>query len=522
MRKQTKIAAVVSAAALLALGASITSFAAERGTWMLVDGEWYCYDSYGDPYENTFCLSNGREYYVGDDGMLVRSQWVEDDGYYYFVNSAGEKITNDWRLTTPYDDEDAEEQWYYFQSNGRMAENKKLTIRGNTYFFDSEGTMLTGWVQVNDSDVSEGDADIATYDGDTYYCDESGARLEGAWVRTYAPEVDEEDADVDDEEYYYLKSNGEVATGRRNNISGQTYFFGEDGKMLYGWVAESTSSNGEYEMIWEYDDDEDGSYDVPLSAYYDTDVYFCGDEMDGHMKRNKWIKLWNNQDYGEDDEDNDEYWFYINSNGTFYIPSGSDATMQKMDFEDGEAENLDEVFTTDGDPFQGTEKRINSRTYLFDQNGQMIAGLVQREVNVGTEDAPNVVELMYYYGGDDDGEMKDGSVSIEDEVGETYRFYFATEENASDHYHDGAGVNGARSGRLYRQGLIVTAQDYRYEVKEVNIDGTDYEFIVNRSGSIQTSARDYEDDGDVVVPADNWTIETNSGAGALRGHIISR
>ena len=34
MRKQTKIAAVVSAAALLALGASMTSFAASKGTWM--------------------------------------------------------------------------------------------------------------------------------------------------------------------------------------------------------------------------------------------------------------------------------------------------------------------------------------------------------------------------------------------------------------------------------------------------------------------------------------------------------
>ena len=392
-----------------------------------------------------------------------------------------------------------------------MAENRKLTIRGNTYFFDSEGTMLTGWVQENGDDYSEGDADIATFDGKTYYCDESGARIEGAWVRTYAPEVDEEDADVDDEEYYYLKSNGEVATGRRNNISGQTYFFGEDGKMLYGWVAEKTDSNGEYEMIWGYDEDEDGSYDVPLSDYADTDVYFCGDEFDGHMKKDKWIKLWNNREYGEDDEDNDEYWFYINSNGTFYIPSDSDAApMQKIDFEDGEAEALDEVFTADGDLFQGTEKRINSRTYLFDQNGQMVAGLVQR------------AGLMYYYGGNDDGELKDGSISIEDEVGETYRFYFATEENASDHYHDNAGVNGARSGRLYRQGLIVTAQDYRYEVKEVNIDGTNYEFIVNRSGSIQTSARDYEDDGDVVVPAADWTIETSSGAGALRGHIISR
>ena len=54
MRKQTKIAAVVSAAALLALGASMTSFAAAKGTWMMVDGEWYCYDKNGDAYTNTF------------------------------------------------------------------------------------------------------------------------------------------------------------------------------------------------------------------------------------------------------------------------------------------------------------------------------------------------------------------------------------------------------------------------------------------------------------------------------------
>ena len=45
MRKQTKLVAVVSASALLALGASLTSFAASKGTWMMVDGEWYCYDT---------------------------------------------------------------------------------------------------------------------------------------------------------------------------------------------------------------------------------------------------------------------------------------------------------------------------------------------------------------------------------------------------------------------------------------------------------------------------------------------
>ena len=144
MRKQTKIAALVSATALLALGASITSFAAARGTWMLVDGEWYCYDSNGDPYEDTFCVSNGKDYYVGEDGMLVRSSWVDYDGDMYFVNSAGQKITSDWRLTTPYDDEDAEEEWYYFQASGKMATNKKIVYKGNTDFFNADGKMLTG------------------------------------------------------------------------------------------------------------------------------------------------------------------------------------------------------------------------------------------------------------------------------------------------------------------------------------------------------------------------------------------
>ena len=171
MRKQTKIAALVSATALLALGASITSFAAARGTWMLVDGEWYCYDSNGDPYEDTFCVSNGKDYYVGEDGMLVRSSWVDYDGDMYFVNSAGQKITSDWRLTTPYDDEDAEEEWYYFQSSGKMATGKKIVYKGSTYFFNSEGRMLTGWVTYDSDNAQNVDEANDFEDKMTFYAD---------------------------------------------------------------------------------------------------------------------------------------------------------------------------------------------------------------------------------------------------------------------------------------------------------------------------------------------------------------
>ena len=234
MRKQTKIAAVVSAAALLALGASMTSFAASKGTWMMVDGEWYCYDKNGDAYENVFCSSNGKEYYVGEDGQLVRSDWVDgDDGDKYFVNSSGAKITNDWRLTTPYDDDSADEEWFYFKSNGKRAENEKITYKGKTYYFDTDGIMLTGWVNTGDGTSAVNEA--TGYDADhTFYCDETGARVEGAWVKDVEPGTDDDDADADEYWYYLKKATGKLATGKQSTINGQIYLFNNEGQMQHG------------------------------------------------------------------------------------------------------------------------------------------------------------------------------------------------------------------------------------------------------------------------------------------------
>ena len=100
-----------------------------------MNGEWYCYDSNGDPYEDTFCVSNGKDYYVGEDGMLVRSSWVDYDGDMYFVNSAGQKITSDWRLTTPYDDEGClRRRVVLFPGFGKMATNKKIVYKGKHLF----------------------------------------------------------------------------------------------------------------------------------------------------------------------------------------------------------------------------------------------------------------------------------------------------------------------------------------------------------------------------------------------------
>ena len=40
----------------------------------------YCYDKNGDAYTNVFCSSNGKEYFVGDDGDVYYCG-DEDDGH---------------------------------------------------------------------------------------------------------------------------------------------------------------------------------------------------------------------------------------------------------------------------------------------------------------------------------------------------------------------------------------------------------------------------------------------------------
>ena len=490
MRKQTKIAALVSATALLALGASITSFAAARGTWMLVDGEWYCYDSNGDPYEDTFCVSNGKDYYVGEDGMLVRSQWVEDDGDYYFVNSAGQKITNDWRLTTPYDDEDAEEEWYYFQASGKMATNKKIVYKGNTYFFNADGKMLTGWVTADGDDVVNEENGI---DKDhTYYADETGARVEEDWIYTVEPSTAEDDADAD-YYYYYLLSSGKVASGKRNNIKGQTYLFDDQYRMLSGWVRGKVGSDGktEYESI----DGEDSSVVIENDSSENYTYYYCGGADDGHVKKDKWIKTWRPADTYEEDEDVDQFWYWIESDGKIYVPSTSDAekvAAEKWKLEDGELvikANYESV----------AKKKVNSKDYFFNENGEMLS-----EFLYVLEDSKDLKEGLYYFGGSDDGSMKTGAETIKDDNLDSFKFYFETKGE-----NKGVGITGNKSNKLYYMGHLVAAQDYRYqpvtiEVKEKVDDEyvmKNYTFIVNSNGTIQHSTVEYKEDGDVLIDA---------------------
>ena len=78
MRKQTKIVAVASAAALLAIGASMTSFAATG--WVEEDGQWYFYDKDGNKVEDEWKKSGDNWYWLDSEegGAMAVDKLIEE------------------------------------------------------------------------------------------------------------------------------------------------------------------------------------------------------------------------------------------------------------------------------------------------------------------------------------------------------------------------------------------------------------------------------------------------------------
>lgn len=486
MRKQMKIAAVVSATALLAIGASFTSMAAAKtGTWNLEDDGWYCYDKDGDVYENEFCLYEGKEYYVGDDGLMVTGEWVETEDGLFYIGEDGTKTINTWMDLIPEDgDEDDETERFYFGTKGKITTGKKV-IGGQTYYFNEDGEMLSGWVDTAAMDIAT--ANTAT--ADLIHTDENGARMASQWIKTFVPGTAEEDQEDATTYWYYIKSKGGVQTGRNLDINGETYFFGADGKMLYGWVKGT-------------DTDAD-SKDDTFVATADSDdflaaghMYFCGTKDQGYVKKNTWVKTWAPEDYADADDDNDQYWFWVDKNGVAFTATSTATTANAVTFVDGDIAK----FTTSNADHKIATKKINNKTYAFKENGQMWSGLVD-VAGIGVQ----------YFGESTDGAQKKGAVVIEDANEYEFKFFFG--EETKDGYVDGVAVTGQADGKLYDKGLLVTT-DNKYEVVELN----DVKYLIDADGDIRTSKKKYVNDSDVeILDATVANFKFNPNKGILKG-----
>ena len=484
MRKQTKVVAVASAAALLAIGGAMTSFAAQG--WVEEDGTWYYYDKDGNRVEDEWRKSGDNWFWLDSEegGAMATDKLIEDDDKTYYVDANGVMVTNTWVkvVNEDQDDEDdpAEYHYYYMQSNGKAYKGSgdkvsKKTIDGKQYAFDEDGIMLYGWVDADGTMVNDEDgwADATYYIGSW----EDGSMKTG-WQKISV--YDNTDDKEDDYDYWFnFKANGKKRVQLDNGSedtdatwknNGKYYHFDTCGVMVYEWYpTQNTTSNLHSASNWSY-------FNSP---------------EDGAKIVKGWFKVVGpNEDTSFKELDSE----------TFASVDGVKNEDARWYYNDGREEGL----------VAGKIKKIKGKYYGFrpddgEKGGAMLSGLCALEM-----DGENIIKVydddmdaddlddfldgvdagnytantyLYYFGnGDDedtDGAMKTGNVTVNLD-GETLQFKFRNNDGAESR---GRGVTGVEKG------------DYIYKFgKKIKADSEDKYILVHATGDINSTGTVTVDD----------------------------
>ena len=489
MRKQTKLVAVLSTAALLAIGASMTSFAAQG--WAEEDGTWVYYDRNGDRVTEEWKKSGDNWYWLNDDGEMAVDELIEDDDDYYYVDANGAMVRNQWVAVENEDAGDEDEPdhyWYYFQTNGKAFKRSDSAttisakvINGKKYAFDEEGRMLYGWVTADGERQTGDDAWKANDDTDVYYMggEDDGAMRVNTWELISIVDDDNADSlqpgdeywDEEQDRWFWFQSSGKRKQAGPDkdfvdkSINGKKYGFDTYGRMVSSWYADTASLSEAAGTA----SDSQGQ-----RVYSEQFMYFSSPE-DGARYTKGWFKVVPGYYLHEAKyEDGDEYWYYADGDGQIYA--------NKI-------------------------KKIKGKKYAFDSYGRMISGLAFLEFSDGDEtedivakhaddegkggttsigtsklgnydtednfkewvrDNVDVINegtlRSYYFGSSDDGAMKTGKQTV-DIDGENFAFEFNKNGNLK-----GAGAVGFDDDKIYLAGMQLKAdKDDKYEVVKVDV-----------------------------------------------------
>ena len=470
MRKQTKLVAVLSTAALLAIGASMTSFAAQG--WAEEDGTWVYYDRNGDRVTDKWAKSGNNWYYLDSDGEMAIDTLIEDGDNYYYVDINGVMASNQWvaiENEDAGDDDEPENYWYYFQSNGKALTNGNnsnvalKTINGKKYAFDEEGKMLFGWVAKDSAERIDNTDGDGFKTGDYYFGDENDGAMTVGWLQmdiTYDEATsDYEFAPVfnDDEDqtrWFYFQSNGKKvkADGARESkdktINGKKYSFDQYGAMTAEWSLDREDADNLATPLRAHSDNTTATGNSVNAQYAKQWRYFNSVE-DGSRVSKGWFKVvaaeWLNNDKFDDDEDS---WYYADGSGNLY--AGEFKTIKGKKY----------AFRDDG-------RMVDSLKFIKDTGSGLIVAADDGSLPYATEDEFNTSAPefeyqgygCYYFGDGNDGSMKTNKISV-DIDGDKFNFYFQKSGSKK-----GAGLTGEKDKKYYQSGkLLAAGKDEKYQV----------------------------------------------------------
>ena len=465
MRKQTKIAALISAAAVLSVGGAMTAFAATG--WQQENGTWVYYNRNEEKVTEQWQKSGDYWYYLDDNGEMAVDSLIDDNDDTYYVDVNGVMVTNRWVAVdneNAGDENEPNQWWYYFGANGKAYKRNDSasgdvslkTINGKKYTFNTDGKMQYGWVKDGETQYD----DNAWQDSQYYFGDENDGSMAEGWREIAIRDDQATDAqpgdnywDEDQTRWFYFKASGKKEKKQAGKtINGRKYGFDEYGRMNAGWVTEATTSN-----TLAKDGGSQG-----LATYSNTFMNYSTPE-DGARYTKGWFKVTPGYYLQKDKyEDGSDYWYYSDGNGKLVT---------------------------------NQIKTINGKKYAFDNYGRMISGFVvlqmqqtgtaysQKDIVDKLDDenrydtADNYTRFVqandslfrsgelraYYFGRSDDGSMKTGKQSV-DLDGEKLTFEF--EKNGSK---KGAGLIGMNDHKLYIGGKLTTADsDNKIEVVVLN------------------------------------------------------
>lgn len=207
-------------------------------------------------------------YYCGSDGVYLTSRWFKYEGKDYYVNEVGKVLKNTWvgnyylgsagfMLTNTFTPDgyyvgangawstskwvQSNNQWWYRHYDGTYTKNDFETIGNQTYYFDKNGYMVTGWKLI---------------DSDWYYFNANGAMIKNSWFGNYYLEEDGKMATnkwIDKDyvgadglwspsrwiqlgsQWWYRHYDGTYTKNGFEKIGNQTYYFDKNGYMVTGW-----------------------------------------------------------------------------------------------------------------------------------------------------------------------------------------------------------------------------------------------------------------------------------------------
>lgn len=486
MRKNTKIAVILTAAALLAAGSAFCTFA--KGWVKEAEGLYYYEDSYGNREYMTWEKDTNADgtvnyYYLGEDGYMVTNTLVETDGNYYWCGADGAKVTSQW-VKVPADEVDQEElgvdyRWYWFDSNGKAAKanTAKKQIGDKYYFFDENGKMLFGYVDAAAHQMTT-DNSVALTAGSsyTYYCgsNEDGYVRKSEWVKET---LDGSSTAYDDSDTYWTwyQSSGIRAVANENGYlaGGVRYYFTSEGFMKTGWNTASIS---------------DGEATIAVAQYF-------GGSDDGKLVKKGWVYTTPETTTGADYIDGTRRWFWFDNTGAAIYKAGVYKINGKF-----------YAFKAPEDDDNASKMLSGMVALTFDEKADSILDAANA-VKVSTSavkladwlaDADGKYSDIYYFSGDEanDGSLKKSVTFSQEFLDDTYTLNVDKTGKLTDGYNSSA-------KRYYRNGYLLKASDeLRYEI--VNTFGyNDKNYaLLSAAGTEVTKGYVADSDGSYYVVKD--------------------